>query len=340
MGLFDVSPGAMGDGVTQRIGATPPSWLAVCALLLAASPALAQPPSAPRTDAPHEDRATPDDEPEDAATLRDRGNAAMLAMRYADALALYRHASALAPEQVGLHYSLARAHQFLGEYPEALAELEFFASRASAEDLAKVGPLDVLFAEIRPRVSTLSLRCAVDGARVIVRDKVVGVTPVVGMRLPAGAATVEVEIDGFFTQRRDVVLPGGGSLALDVELHRKSTSALLTVSTSPPAAQVFVDGQYRGTSTPEIELAVPAGPHDVVAKREGYDEARVPLIVRPGTTRDVSIPLQKSVPVTARWWFWTGLGAVVAGGVATAIALTTERSPGRGTLTPGQIVGP
>jgi hypothetical protein len=332
----DVLPLPEGD----RRGATRSPWLAAGALMLMASSALAQPPSASSGRQPAFDRAAPEAEPEDAAALRDRGNTAMLAMRYADALDLYRRASALAPDQVGLHYSMARAHQFLGEYPEALAALELFVRRASADDLAKVGPLDVLFAELRPRVSALSLRCTVDGARVIVGDKIVGVTPIAGLPLPAGAATVQVELDGFFTERRDVVLPGGGSLALEVELHPKRTSALLTVSTWPPAAKVFVDGHYLGTSTPKVELAVTAGPHDVVARLEGYDEARVPFIVQPGTTREVSMPLQKSVPVTSRWWFWTGLGAVVAGGIGTAVALTTERSPGRGTLMPGRIVGP
>jgi hypothetical protein len=305
---------------------------------LTAVPALAQSTSAPSTSRPPEPAAPR--EPEDAVALRDRGNAAMLAMQYADALQLYRRAAALAPGQVGLHYSLARAYQFLGEYPEALAELEIFAKSASADDLAKLGRLDALFAEIRPRVSTLVLRCAVNGARVIVRDRVVGVTPLASIVVPAGAATLEVDLDGFFTERRDVVLPGGGSLHLDVELHRKSTTALLTVSTSPPGAQVFVDDSYFGTSTPKIEVAVIPGAHDVIARRDGYDEARVPLVVQPGTTRDVSIPLQRSVPITARWWFWTGVGVVVAGSVVTAIALTTDRSPSKGTLTPGQIVGP
>jgi hypothetical protein len=305
---------------------------------LTSAPALAQPPPAPSTNRPPEP--APPREPEDAVALRDRGNAAMLAMRYSDALDLYRRAAALAPGQVGLHYSLARAYQFLGDYPEALAELEIFAKNASTDDLAKLGRLEVLFAEIRPRVSTLLLQCSVKGARVILRDRVVGTTPVAATVVPAGAATVEIELDGFFTERRDVVLPGGGSLELDVELHRKSTTALLTVSTSPPGAQVFVDGSYGGTSTPKIELAVIPGAHDVVARHDGYDEARVPLVVQPGTTRDISIPLQRSVPITSRWWFWTGVGAVVAGGVAAAIALSTDRSPSKGTLTPGQIVGP
>jgi hypothetical protein len=39
---------------------------------------------------------------------------------------------------------------------------------------------------------------------------------------------------------------------------------------------------------------------------------------------------QESSPVYKRWWFWTGIGAVVAGGVVTAIVLSsksTAKSP-------------
>jgi hypothetical protein len=34
----------------------------------------------------------------------------------------------------------------------------------------------------------------------------------------------------------------------------------------------------------------------------------------------------ETAPVTRKWWFWTGLGALVAGGVITAIALSGNRS--------------
>lgn len=95
----------------------------------------------------------------DSTRLRQEGNEATLAMRYSDALQLYQRALAAAPDQVGLHYSLARAHQFLGEYPEALAELQRFVDEAPREAKAKVGKLDELFAQLRPRVSKLQLTC-------------------------------------------------------------------------------------------------------------------------------------------------------------------------------------
>jgi hypothetical protein len=277
------------------------------------------------------------EEGESPSRLRDLGNEAMLAMRYSDALELYRRASLLAPEQAGLHYSMARAYQFLGEYPKALAELEVFARTASREEMAKVAGIDAVFADVRPRVSTLDLRCNVGGARVLLRDKVIGTTPLTGVRVPAGAATLEIELDGFFTERRDVVFPGAGRLAIEVELHRKSTSALLSILTEPLGAQIFVDRRLRGSSNPRVEIALEAGPHEIVARREGYDEAHVPVVLAPGATRELPIPLDKTVPITAKWWFWTGVGAVVAGGVVTAIALTTERAPGHGTLSPSQI---
>jgi hypothetical protein len=180
----------------------------------------------------------------------------------------------------------------------------------------------------------------VTGARVIVRNKVLGATPLPPTRLESGAATVQIELEGFFTETRDVVLSGGGSLTLDVELHPKSTSGLLAIRTDPMGADVLVDGRPSGTSTPRIELALPAGPHEVLAHREGYDDARVPIFLAPGSSRDLAIPMSKSVPVTARWWFWSGVVLVVAGGVATGIALSTERPAQRGTLSPGQVGAP
>jgi hypothetical protein len=298
----------------------------------AAPPRTATPPPPPTSvEEPSGERAT---------ALRAQGNDAMLGMRYSDALQSYEQAAKLAPDDVGLDYSIARAHQLLGEYPQALTALEKFETRASPEAKAKVGRLDELYAQIRPRVSTLELRCSVSGARVLVRDKVLGVTPLPVTRLGAGAATVQVELEGFFTETRNVVLPGGSSLALELELHPRSTSGLLSVRTDPMGSEVLVDGRASGTSTPSIELALPAGPHEVVAHREGYDDARVPFFLAPGSSRELAIPMSRSVPITARWWFWSGLATAIAGGVALGIALTTERSPQRGTLSPGQVGAP
>jgi len=275
-----------------------------------------------------------------AAKRREEGNEAMLAMRYADALVAYREALALTPDDPGLFYSIARAEQFLGAYPEALAALERFAAQAGPEAKAKVGSLDDLFAEIRPRVATLDLRCSEVGARVLLRGRIVGTTPLAPTRVPAGGATLQIELDGFFPETRDVVLPGGGALSLEVPMHRRSTSGQLGVTSDPIGALVTIDGHELGTASPRVEVALPAGPHQIAVRHEGYDDARVSLVLAPGATRDVSVPLEKSRSVLTRWWFWSAVGVAVAGGVVLTYALTTERGADHGTFSPGQVGGP
>ena len=277
---------------------------------------------------------------ERARALRDAGNQAMLDMRYVDALSLYGQARQLDPEDVGVLYSIARAHQLLGEFPEALSQLEEFERRASPEAKAKVGHLEQLFVELRSRISTLELRCSQPGARVLVRDKVIGSTPLKSVRLPAGAATLLVELDGFFPVRREVVLPAGGSLALELQLHARSRSSLLLVGTRPSGARVLVDGRQVGTSSPRAELILSAGEHRVSAEREGFDEASVPVVLTAGSTRELTVPMQRTVPLTSRWWFWTGAALLLAGGAAAGYALFTERPADHGSLSPGQVSAP
>lgn len=308
----------------------------VLALVTASLPAIAAPPPAPAPAAPPAEE-RPD---EKAAKLRTQGNDAMLSMRYSDGLAAYTQASRLVPDDAPLYYNIARAHQVLGDFPEALTALETFDRMATPEQKTKVGKLDALFAEIRPRVATLNLTCSVPGARVLVRNRVVGVTPLSATRIDAGAATMQIELDGFFADSRDVVLPGGGTLSVEVTLHKRSTDGLIVVKTDPIGAQVLVDGKASGTTSPRIELALSAGPHEILAQRDGYDDARLPIVLTPGAQRDVTIPMEKSVPLTRKWWFWTAVGVVVAGGVATTFALTTEKGPGKGSLDPGRVSGP
>ena len=147
-------------------------------------------------------------------------------------------------------------------------------------------------------------------------------------------------LDGFFPEKRDLVLPGGGAASVEVTLRKRATSGVLAITTEPLGAQVFVDGSLAGTSTPRVEVAVEAGEHRVIAQRPGYDDAVAPLVVEPGISRELSLKMEPSVPLTQKWWFWTGVGVVVAGGVALTAALLIDRHADPGTLPPGQVSAP
>ena len=161
-----------------------------------------------------------------AADLKKKGDDAMDALRYDEALAAYTQAYELGHDPAIL-YNRGRLHQARGEMPAAVDDLERFEREASPDLRAKVPKLSELLAEVRAKVSTLGIHCNVDGARVMVRGVVVGTTPLENVRLNSGAATLEVLAPGYTAYRRDLALAGGGSNVVDV---------VLVASAAPPSS--------------------------------------------------------------------------------------------------------
>jgi hypothetical protein len=82
-----------------------------------------------------------------------------------------------------------------------------------------VPQLEQLIASVRARIARLSVRCAVSGARVLVRGAMEGTTPLdeaIG-EMP-GDAHVEVVADGYLPYVRDLVLAAGLEARLDAVL--------------------------------------------------------------------------------------------------------------------------
>lgn len=169
--------------------------------------------------------ATPAQQKE-AAALKLRADSEMENLRYAEALADYTRAYDLSADPV-LLYNRGRVLQALERFAEALDQIERFAHEAPPELKARVPKLQELLDDLGRRVSALTLRCDVPGARVLVRDTVVATTPVAGpIRINAGPAVVEVDADGYEPFRRSVLLPGGGALQVDATLTAKQPAPL------------------------------------------------------------------------------------------------------------------
>jgi hypothetical protein len=87
------------------------------------------------------------------------------------------------------------------------------------------------------------------------------------------------------------------------------------------------------------EAALLPGTHPVLVAHDGYDDATTQVVLAAGERKELWLDPVRSRPLTARWWFWTGLGVVVAG-AATAVtvyALKTERAPPTGDFSPGRV---
>jgi tetratricopeptide (TPR) repeat protein len=271
-----------------------------------------------------------------ASTAHHRaGDAAMADGRIDDAIREYMAAYELSP-QPALLYNLGRAYAALGRYPDALDYLERFDRDANPQTRALVQGLPQLIAETRARVSALTLECNVDEAEVRLDKTILGKTPLaVGLRVNAGEHVVEVTKEGYESYRRSLSFPGGGESRIEANLAPRTTMARINVSSNVAGVGLSVDGVERGVLPAELLLG--AGSHDFEARKDGYVTVRKSVVLEPGEKRALSLDLSASSPLYTKWWFWTGIGAVVAGSAVAVIALTSERPLSTGTIPPGSL---
>lgn len=265
-----------------------------------------------------------------------KGDDAMVALRYEEALASYRTAYE-ATKNPAILYNMGRAYEGLADFPKALDSLEEFNEKASPELKARVPKLDELLRDVRNRVSTLVVSAPVDGADIRVGERVVGKTRTgqVIIRVNAGKQKLVVSKDGYFPFEKDVALAGGKIETVDANLTTRASSGLLRITSPVIGAAVAVDG--RGIGIVPAESAVSPGSHRVSLQREGYENAETSVVLAAGEKKEVDVPMAQHASIFTKWWFWTAVGVVVTGGVVSVIALTTEKSPDTGTIPPGQV---
>jgi len=286
----------------------------------------------------HSARAQSLDAQAQASALKTQADEAMQRIEYERALDLYDKAYALDPSPA-LLYNRGRAYEALARYPEALDQLEEFERTAPDELKAKVRRLDELLGRVRAKVSQLEIACNVPGARVLLRAKVAGTTPLdKPLRVNAGKAVVEVSADGYHPFRRTLTLAGGAKQTLDVKLVTKASGGLLIVGSPVAGATVFVDGKRLGAVP--VQTVLPPGKHRVVVRHAEYDDADTRVEMVAGGRNEINVPLDRPPALTSRWWFWTGVGVAAVGGGVLVYALLTERDADKGDMPPGQVAGP
>ncbi len=282
-------------------------------------------------------RKTTDPQKSEAGHLKSAADVLMDQDRYADAVVLYQRAYELSSDPA-LLYNQGRAFEALGDYPTALEKLEIFERDASPAIRARVPGLKELIVDLRGRIATLVVRTNAPAARLLVRQKDEGIINTEKrLSTRAGTASIEVDAEGYETFRRDVELSAGAIVVVEATLTAKKRDALVVVRTTP-SVDVLFDGKALGRSP--LQVRATPGSHELVARGDGYYEQRIPMTLALGDRRDVELEMKSTPGIASKWWFWTGIGVVIAGGVATAIVLTTEKPHSNGSFTPGSISGP
>jgi hypothetical protein len=282
--------------------------------------------------------------------LKKRGNQAMLDLNYSDALEAYMAAIAIAPDDATLYYNLGRAHQAREDYPAALDALDHFERKATPEVKARVPKLEQLIADVRSRVGTLTVICSaeVTDATVSIGDKTTikgcATTPkTVRVGLPSRTAVVDVRLSAerYQSQSIRVAVEGGGPpVTVSLSVLAKASSGTLLVRATPLDARISIDGIERGN--PPLEVPLPAGAHTLDVRADRHDSSHVPVVVEAGRTKDIAIDLQRTAPITTKWWFWTGVGVLAVGVGVTIWYLVAqpEKEASNGTIAPGQVSAP
>jgi PEGA domain len=269
-----------------------------------------------------------------AAARKKVGDEAMEALRFADALQAYNDAYAVT-NNVALLYNMGRALEALNRFPEALEKLTAFDASASADLKARVPRLSQLIADLRKRVATLVIQTNVEGARIYVRNVVVGKSPLTQpLALVAGSAEIEIDAEGYFPAKKTLDLEGGSEQTVSFDLFSRATTGVLVVRASEKAAEVLIDGKRIGLAP--IELNVQQGAHKIAVRHPDFRTYETSAIVPAGSSKTVTAQLQNK-SVATKWWFWTGVGAVVATGAVVTYAAVTERAPDAGTIAPGVV---
>jgi PEGA domain-containing protein len=106
-----------------------------------------------------------------------------------------------------------------------------------------------------------------------------------------------------------------------VDMRLDLLPATISVRSNPSDGIVRVDGREVGIAP--IEFARAAGTYKLDVVHDNFETYEVTLHLQPGERSDLTAKLAPhSVPLTRRWWFWTGAVAIVAGGVVLTYALT------------------
>jgi hypothetical protein len=233
------------------------------------------------------------------------------------------------------------------------------------EETARSAEADLLAPLVKKTELLVKVGGGVRGARLFVDDKEVGPLPRGTVEVPPGEHTVVVRRPGYRDFSRRVSALEGEVTEVGVLLE--AVAGFVSVKADVEGARVFINGEDKGT-VPLEGLTLPPGSYEIVVQREGFRPETQRISVRVGKEYTVDVNLRPeavavasdqprapnltprvtepspltqepptvaaSTPLTQRWYFWAGVGAVVtAAAVGTVVA--TQPQP----LNPSTVCG-
>jgi len=282
-------------------------------------------------------------------------------MRWGDALARFE-ASAKLRAHAATSYNIGICLRALGRYTQArvwfrrglsqdqAAGNKELSASTVANSKAYLAEIERVLATLEVRLEPVSATITVDGRPLEpvsgAKNKttlVAGIAPAGPGRAPPvarftlvldpGAHLFVLSRKGFTDAvvRKTVAPASRGKL----ELVLKRLAATLRIDSNQPQAAVSLDGLDVGLVP--VTLQRPAGRYQVAVRKRGFAGYEAEVNLSPAQKMDLMARLQpRAVGLHERWWFWTAIGAAVAGGVVVTY-FATRPEPQRPALSGGGL---
>lgn len=283
------------------------------------------------------------------------GARAYEANQFAIAIDAFEEAYRLAPRPAIL-FSIAQAHRrnyYAGRVDrDLLSSIDYYRryikddpqGNRVGEALTALADLEPLAARVTPSAegtdstaATAAPATTSSTARLLIAPSVQGATARVdnGTAIPLpnridvtpGKHSVTIEAVNHLPERREVDVGAGESFAIDVKMVQKP--ALLQPEVGS-GIRVYVDGRFLATTPLPKPLEVSAGVHTISLAQRGYDPVSKQMTLRPGETQTIDAKFQASTQrINSYLLFGVSGGLMIAGGVFTGLAVTSENTATR-----------
>lgn len=277
-------------------------------------------------------------EPSDDARVREEFRAGARLVEQAEwaaALAAFERSRALRDHALTT-YNIGVCQRFLGRYTLAAHTLRTSLARAEGsgelpemfrdQAVAYVEEIERKLARLTITLSPVEAATSFDGRPLVLAadgsELVAGLAPPGEGKRAGGARFVVVADPGahvltFQLAGHDTIevrqdLKPGAVETLAVSLTEQN--AELRIDADRPRAVVRVDDVDVGL-TP-VTVTRPPGLHAVRVMKDGFVTYGTAVTLRPGQPTRLAAALEvERIPLTKRWWFWTGAAAIVSAGV-------------------------
>jgi tetratricopeptide (TPR) repeat protein len=192
-------------------------------------------------------------------------------------------------------FNIAKCYEKLSEYGQAVGYLrEYLLQKPQAPDRQAVNRLIIELSQAKEALQgKLDISSVPPGARVFLRGRLLGVTPLIA-RLQPGKHVLRFEKIGYKNHNVPLELLPTANLPLAIAME--ALLAKLHLRCTISGATILVDGETRGVTPLARPIELQHGPHQVSVKKAGYIAWERALVLQAGREQIIDVTL---MPLTA-----------------------------------------